>query len=82
MKPETKDGLLRYAKEGIPTGGFLRAVLENDLMEAFARADRQNTDDMEEIVSFVYNDLPSACHGSPEIVKKWLERFVPTEAKS
>ena len=33
-----RDALDRYVKQGIPTGGCLRAILANDLMQAFARA--------------------------------------------
>lgn len=36
------DGLKRYVEHHTPTGGFLRAVLENDLREACARADDEN----------------------------------------
>ncbi|MBI4099599.1 hypothetical protein HY440_01185 [Candidatus Microgenomates bacterium] len=74
MKPETLEGLKRYAEQGIPTGGFLRAVLENNLMEAFGQADIENTADMAEIVGYVYNEMPMSCHGSPEKVKAWLAR--------
>ena len=73
MKKTTKDSLDRYAEHGIPTGGFLRAVLANDLMEAFGRADTENRQDMFEIVGHVYNEMPSPCHGSYEIVDEWIE---------
>ena len=75
MKQDTLDSLKRYADMGIPTGGFLRAVLENNLMEAFGRADRQNSEDMAEIVGYVYNEMPIGCHGSPEKVRAWLDSF-------
>lgn len=73
MKEETKASLDRYVQHRIPTGGFLRAVLSNDLMESFKRADFENTRDMHEIVSYIYNKLPMSCHGSPEAVEKWLD---------
>jgi len=73
MKQETKDSLDRYAKEGCPTGDFLRAVLANDLMESFGRADIDNREDMFDICSYVYNDTPAACHGSYDKVDKWIE---------
>ena len=37
-----KDSLQRYADQGVPTGGFLKACLSNDLYGAFARADAKN----------------------------------------
>jgi hypothetical protein len=74
MHPLTKQGLDRYANERIPTGGFLRAVLENDLRGACERADDENAHDLYEIVRYCYNRIPAVCWGSPESVKKWLER--------
>ncbi len=72
MKPETKESLDRYARDRIPTGGFLRAVLANDLMEAMGRADESNRDDLFQICEYVYNDMPSNCHGSYGTVDTWL----------
>jgi len=72
MKKQTKESLDRYVTKGISPGGFLTAVLENDLMGAFARADDQNTLDMHEIVRYVYNEMPGACHGSDLTVEAWM----------
>lgn len=72
MTESTLAGLKAYAEERVPTGDFLRAVLENNLMESFGRADSNNTRDMEEIVIYVYNEMPAVCHGSPEKVRLWL----------
>ena len=74
MKPETKESLDRYAKNRIPTGGFLRAVLANDLFEAIGRADLQNRYDIFEICSYVYNKIPSTCWGSYDTVEAWLAK--------
>ena len=65
--------LLRYSVLRIPAGGFLQAVLENNLREACGRADDFNRERLFEIVSFIYNELPSQCWGSPAKVKAWLE---------
>ena len=73
IKQETIDSLRRYADEKTPTGGFLRAVLENNLMESFGRSDTGNRESMFEICEYIYNEMQLACHGSPEKVKKWLE---------
>jgi hypothetical protein len=64
--------LRRYADNHIPTGGFLQAVLENNLSEACARADSNNRTLLFEIVSYCYNELPGGCWGSPERVQLWL----------
>jgi hypothetical protein len=74
MKLSTKAGIDRYAATGCPTGGFLRAVLSNNLKEAFMAADAENSADMHEIVGYCYNEIPSSCWGSPEAVDAWIEK--------
>lgn len=68
------DGLVRYVMFGCPVGGFLTAVLSNDLMESSGRADDQSRASMFEICSFLHNDVPGSCHGSPERVREWIEK--------
>ncbi len=65
-------GMINYGWDRIPTGSFLRAVLENDLKAACAQADDINRHLLFEIVCLMYNDLDYRCQGSPDIVKKWL----------
>ena len=72
MEKRIKDGLDRYEKQHTQTGSFLRAVLENDLMKAVDRADFDSYRDLYEICNYISNELPSTCHGSPEIVAKWI----------
>ena len=67
------ESLNRYVIKRVPPGGFLRAVLENNLMEAFGRADFQNKAELSAICNYVYNELPMNCWGSRERVNKWLE---------
>jgi hypothetical protein len=73
VRPDCLETLDRYVTHGIPTGGFLEAVLANDLMESFGHADMGNRLTLFEICSYVYNELPSGCHGSYEIVGKWIK---------
>ena len=75
MKQSTLEGLRRYADHGIPPGDFLRAVLENNLMEAVGRADYENRLYLYEICDYIYNEMPFNCHGSPENVRAWLDAF-------
>lgn len=71
--PQTvKEALGRYVEHRIETGGFLRAVLENNLKESFQRADSWNLENMAHIVCYVYNVVPRAAWGSPEKVSAWL----------
>jgi len=48
------------------------AVLCNNLNEACARADDENITLLPVYVAFFYNEAPSACWGSPENVRTWL----------
>lgn len=73
MRPDIKDSLDLYAKHGCPTGGFLAAVLSNDLKDACARADSDNRHAIFDIVSYIYNNLPSGCWGSRERVRAWID---------
>lgn len=78
MREDIKEAIDRYAKERRPVGDFLTAVLANDLMEATGRADADNRKDLFEICSYVYNHIPTRCHGSRQRVKEWLAaRVVP-----
>ena len=72
--PNARESLLRYWHERIPTGGFLLAVLENNLREAFSRADDVNVRHLGGIVRWCYWELPSPAWGSPERVRAWLAR--------
>lgn len=72
MKENIKAAIDRYVKRRCPTGSFLRAVLENNLMEAIGRADDENRVSLFEICSYIHNKCPSICYGSPKKVKEWL----------
>ena len=72
--PEIVESLLRYWHRRIETGGFLRAVLENDLREACSRADDTNIRCLPGIVLFCYEQLPAIAWGSTERVRAWLAR--------
>lgn len=73
--PEGLEGCMRrYIEDRLQPGSFLSAVLENNLRESFATADNVNRYAMFDIVSWVYNNAPASCWGSPEKVKQWLEQ--------
>lgn len=72
-------GLIRWVEHAIPPGDFLKAVLENDLQESFARADNGSAAALCAIVTWIYNRAPMACHGSKEKTKAW-KGLEPDEA--
>lgn len=74
MKDDTKDTIDNYVNHGLEPGGFVRAVLENNLLLSLGKADEENRRDIWEICMYVYNDIPASCHGSPEKVDNWMKR--------
>jgi hypothetical protein len=72
-------GLRRYGHCHVPVGGFLTAVLANDLFESVCRADEDNYAALRSIVNYVYNCMPSPCHGSREKVAAWTSERVAWE---
>lgn len=70
-----QEGMKLYIENGVKPGRFLRAVLENDLMGAFGKADPINQERIRDFCSFLYNNAPRGCYGSPEIVSAWINRF-------
>jgi hypothetical protein len=77
MIPEhCRDGVQRYIETGSPVGGFLQAVFENNLVEAFGRADDINRAHLWDYTMFLYNEAPKhpiPSWGSPQAYKEWLE---------
>ena len=70
---DIRESLDAYVQQRRPLGGFLQAVIENDLTEAVGRADSVNIRQLALIVGYVYWEMPSTCHGSPEHYAAWLE---------
>jgi hypothetical protein len=52
-------------------GGFVQAVLANDLREAVGRADSTSLLALLPIVRFLWNEAPADCWGSLEKAKGW-----------
>ena len=67
-----RPGFQEYIEHRIQPGGFIMAVLCNNLVESFGRADEINQGRLFDIVSFLYNEAPSICWGSQEKVEAWL----------
>lgn len=65
-------GLIEYVSMRRPTGGFLNAVLTNDLREAALRADWNNQLRIFDIVRFLNNHVPGSAWGSVAAVDAWL----------
>lgn len=73
MIPMTiRDSLNRYVSQHVKPGGFLTAVLENDLINAHWLADSENLAALDELLKKIYNEIPGNAWGSPEKVEAWL----------
>ena len=67
-----QDGLTSYFNDHRAPGGFLTAVLENDLMMAFSKADLTNTHTMHTYAKWLFNHADTGAYGSKAKVKAWL----------
>ena len=72
IEPRFKESIDAYVDTGRPTGGFLEAVLSNNLFEAIGRADGRALDNLPHIVCYIYNETPSGCNGSNSKVNEWI----------
>lgn len=62
-----------YVERGVPGGSFLTAVVSNDLVAAFSRADDMNTAAMRDWCMWLRSEAPIGCYGSPEKVSEWVK---------
>jgi hypothetical protein len=63
-----------YLEDRVKPGDFLTAVLENDLVGAFGKADETNKAAMELWAAWLYNECPAAAWGSRGKVMDWLDK--------
>lgn len=63
-----------YVQNRWKAGGFINAILENDLVETMNRAhDEETRNAIPAILMYIYNELPGTSWGSKSKVKLWLE---------
>lgn len=73
IPPRLRDALIRYVVYHTPTGGFLQAVLQNNLLAAVNRADDVSLQVLPELTNWVAAVPPLAAKGSYEAYKAWTE---------
>lgn len=66
-------GITLWIDHGIPPGGFMTAVLCNDLHDAMGRADEINRARIFDIVSWLHNFAPRDCWGCREAMAAWVQ---------
>lgn len=65
--------ITNYVHDGVPPGGFVRAVLEDKLVESYNRADETSLAAIPALAHHLYNNVPSQAWGSKEKVDAWIE---------
>ena len=63
-----------YIEKGYLPGSFLTAVLSNNLVEAFGKADELNRRSLWAWAQWLYNDVPQDAWGSMEKVKAYAAK--------
>jgi hypothetical protein len=71
----------RYINEKCRPGGFLEAVICNDLKAAVENADDENMANLPAFVGYFYNEAPFNCWGSKEKMENWLKSKIPISVK-
>ena len=66
------EGLAGYVLAGIPVGGFLTAVLHNDLFRAVSKADDANGARLRDYAIFLHCAAPAGCFGNAMKVRDWI----------
>lgn len=72
LPPHMQYSTEAYVERGYPPGDFLCAILRNDLLDAAGRADMQNLPKLHIWATWLYNNAPSACHGSKHKIEEWI----------
>lgn len=70
----TAHTIQNYIVDRLQPGSFIRAVVRNNLMDAFSYADVENLEAIKEIVMYFYNYAPMECWGSEENYNNWMGR--------
>jgi hypothetical protein len=69
----TQKTLENYLLDGLPPGGFVEAVLTNNLFRAVSNADSVNSQRLWEITRWVLKYAPALSWGSKERIRAWCD---------
>jgi hypothetical protein len=70
-------GLIAYLTARRPMGGFLTAVVQNDLASAMFQADEESLAGLRNVLRFLTNRVPAHAYGSRAAVVAWLSASDP-----
>ena len=68
------ESLRNYVCHGKCPGGWLTALLQNNLLLGVTLADKENFKYLTHWVKFIHWHVPTECHGSPGKLNRWMER--------
>ena len=71
------DSINAYVEHGQRPGGFLAAVLQNNLTGALRSADDASRRGLDDIILYIWNEVPATCWGSTAKVEAWLGEETP-----
>lgn len=72
--PDWQGAMERYVLYGISPGGFLEAVLANNLYLAACRSHPSNAwTSIMQLIKWLANQAPTLCWGDPDVVRKWTK---------
>jgi hypothetical protein len=74
INPFVMAAIRRWVENGTPTGGFVRACLENNLLEAVIAADDENIKSLPSVMLYLYNEVPGGCWGSWIKCRSWADK--------
>ena len=66
-----RNDLVNYIVDGVSTGGFLKAVIKNNLIDTYGTADGTNEKHIKAYADFLYNVMPATAFGSQERYEMW-----------
>lgn len=64
-----------YIEDGIHPGGFLEAVLCNNLINAVHHGSRENLEKLPDIVKWLYLCAPSICWRDEKKFSEWIRKL-------
>ena len=68
-----RGGMYRWIEYGILPGSFGLAILRNNLVDSYGKADEINLDYMKQWAFWLYNYAPADCWGSRAKIDAWME---------
>lgn len=74
LPPGIEEALQRYIDHALNPGGFLSAILRNNLSLAVFTASRDMRGRIGDIVFWLWENAPHACWGSEESIERWTEQ--------